>query len=104
MLAASCLQPAARAALRACAAARRCRHPAAAPASRRRAAPAALCSPNGRVQAQTVSLVYRHRGSDFLLNLIDTPGHVDFSYEVRLISIVCVRVVDGNFITQIGGL
>ena len=28
------------------------------------------------VQAQTASLVYRHKGEDYLLNLIDTPGHV----------------------------
>ena len=38
-------------------------------------------------QAQTVSLVYRHQGADYLLNLIDTPGHVDFSYEASVIDL-----------------
>lgn len=34
------------------------------------------------VKAQTASMFYEHKGVMYLLNLIDTPGHVDFSYEV----------------------
>jgi small GTP-binding protein len=34
------------------------------------------------VKAQTASMFYEHEGTMYLLNLIDTPGHVDFSYEV----------------------
>ena len=34
------------------------------------------------VKAQTCSMVYNHKGEDYLLHLIDTPGHVDFRAEV----------------------
>ena len=35
------------------------------------------------IKAQTVRLKYKsEKGEEFILNLMDTPGHVDFSYEV----------------------
>ncbi len=35
------------------------------------------------IKAQTVRLKYKsEKGDEFILNLMDTPGHVDFSYEV----------------------
>ncbi|XP_033015693.1 translation factor GUF1, mitochondrial isoform X2 [Lacerta agilis] len=51
------------------------------------------------VKAQTASLVYNHKGTNYLLNLIDTPGHVDFSYEVSRSLSACqgvLLVVDAN--------
>jgi elongation factor 4 len=34
------------------------------------------------VKAQTCTMIYNHKGEDYLLHLVDTPGHVDFRAEV----------------------
>uniref|UniRef100_A0A4W3I8P8 GTP binding elongation factor GUF1 n=1 Tax=Callorhinchus milii TaxID=7868 RepID=A0A4W3I8P8_CALMI len=51
------------------------------------------------VKAQTATLFYSHAGRTYLLNLIDTPGHVDFSYEVSRSLSACqgvLLIVDAN--------
>ncbi|KAK3237052.1 hypothetical protein CYMTET_52838 [Cymbomonas tetramitiformis] len=45
------------------------------------------------VKAQTVTLVHEIDSKPYLLNLIDTPGHVDFSYEVSRSLSACQGVI-----------
>jgi GTP-binding protein LepA len=45
------------------------------------------------IKSHAIQINYNHKGEDYILNLIDTPGHVDFSYEVSRALAACERAL-----------
>jgi GTP-binding protein LepA len=63
------------------------------------------------IKMQPVRMKYAFEGKDYILNLIDTPGHIDFSYEVSralkavegsILLVDCTQGVQAQTLTTLG--
>lgn len=63
------------------------------------------------IKMQPVRMKYKYEGQEYILNLIDTPGHIDFSYEVSralkavegsILLVDCTQGVQAQTLTTLG--
>lgn len=55
------------------------------------------------IKSHAIQMEYMYKGEKYILNLIDTPGHVDFSYEVSRSIAACEGVAHCGCVSRRAG-